>query len=62
MRIESLGLTRVPIVATLPFTVTLPSWIHVSMSLREPSPAWASTLCSFCDGASTGGRCAAVRA
>ena len=53
MRMRSLATTRVPIPAIAPFTVTLPSRIHSSISRRDPRPLCASTLCNFCEGASS---------
>src|SRR5262245_59194806 len=44
---RSSGETRWPRCAGLPFTVTRPAAIHVSMSRREPRPARASTFCNF---------------
>src|SRR5579862_7423477 len=45
-RIRSPGLARSPSFAVWPRTVTRPAVIQVSISLREPKPAAASSLCS----------------
>ena len=38
-------LTLMPVRATSPLTLTMPSAMRCSSARREPSPAWASTLC-----------------
>ena len=45
--IRSRALTRAPMAATLPLTVTRPAAIQVSIARRDPRPACASSFCSF---------------
>src|SRR6185503_4836494 len=45
-RIKSPGPARSPSFAVWPRTITLPAVIQVSISLREPKPAAASSFCN----------------